>query len=127
MKRYQKILITILILGVLVVIGFNVFSNRVVNSARELTYQDIALEALADGTYQGSYELMPVSVEVETEIEDGRIVAVEIVEHFNGLGSQAEAVVDEMIEQQEIDVDTISGATLSSIVIKKAVEDSLLP
>lgn len=127
MKRYQKILITILVLGVLVVIGFNIFSNRVVNSAQELTYQEIALESLSDGSYTGSYELMPVSAEVDTLIEDGRIVDIKIVYHFNGLGSQAEVVVNEIITHQEIDVDTVSGATLSSIVIKKAVEDSLLP
>ena len=50
---------------------------------------------------------------------------IDILEHKNGRGSPAEVVTDRIIEKQKIDVDAISGATNSSIVIKKAVENAL--
>ncbi|MCI8299875.1 MAG: FMN-binding protein, partial [Lachnospiraceae bacterium] len=43
----------------------------------------------------------------------------------NGRGSRAEVVVDRIIEEQKIEVDAVSGATNSSTVIKKAVENAL--
>ncbi len=43
----------------------------------------------------------------------------------DGRGSRAEVVVDRIIEEQKIDVDAVSGATNSSTVIKKAVENAL--
>lgn len=41
------------------------------------------------------------------------------------LRQAAEAVLEEILRQQRIDVDTVSGATNSSKVLKKAVEDAL--
>ena len=37
----------------------------------------------------------------------------------------AETVINEIVDEQRIDVDAVSGATNSSIVIKKAVENAL--
>ena len=62
---------------------------------------------------------MPVTV------QNGAITNIDILEHKNGRGSSAEAVVDRIIEEQKIEVDAVSGATNSSAVIKKAVENAL--
>jgi uncharacterized protein with FMN-binding domain len=53
------------------------------------------------------------------------ITDVEIVEHRHDLGGAAESVVDDILIHQRIDVDAVSGATNSSSVIKKAVENAL--
>lgn len=37
----------------------------------------------------------------------------------------AETIIDKIIDEQKIDVDAVSGATNSSTVIKKAVENAL--
>ena len=58
-------------------------------------------------------------------MEGKQIVNIEIVEHRNERGEKAEQITDRIVEQQEINVDSVSGATNSSLVIKKAVENAL--
>ena len=41
------------------------------------------------------------------------------LEHRQERGKAAEAVANEIVDEQRIDVDTVSGATNSSIVIKE--------
>ena len=50
---------------------------------------------------------------------------IRILEHKNERGQAAETIVDQIVSEQKIDVDAISGATNSSKVIKKAVENAL--
>jgi len=47
-----------------------------------------------------------------------------IIEHFNGRGEKAEAIIPRVIEAQSLDVDVVSGATGSSKAILKAIEDA---
>lgn len=47
------------------------------------------------------------------------------MEHRHERGKAAEVVIEKIIKEQKIDVDAISGATNSSTVIKKAVENAL--
>ena len=78
-----------------------------------------------DGVYVGEYDVDFIYVKVEVTIEDGEIAGIDLLEHKNGRGEPAEIVTDRIIEEQKIDVDGVSGATNSSIVIKKAVESAL--
>ena len=48
-----------------------------------------------------------------------------MLEHKQERGKAAEAVISDMLAEQKIDVDAVSGATNSSTVIKKAVENAL--
>lgn len=54
-----------------------------------------------------------------------KIIKITILEHDNGRGEAAEAITDSIIREQKIDVDAVSSATSSSVVIKKAVENAL--
>ena len=49
----------------------------------------------------------------------------DLLEHKNGHGQPAEAVLDEITAEQRVDVDAVTGATNSSSVLKKAVENAL--
>jgi uncharacterized protein with FMN-binding domain len=80
---------------------------------------------IPDGTYQGSYFLFPVSVNVSVQIRAGHIEAITILKHFNGRGKAAERIVSTILEKQSLNVDTVSGATHSSVTILKAVEAAL--
>ncbi len=58
-------------------------------------------------------------------MKNGEVSNINILEHRHERGETAEAIINKIVEQQKIDIDTISGATNSSIVIKKAVENAL--
>lgn len=83
------------------------------------------LKIIADGQYEGSYQVFPVSVTVRVAVREHRIVSVNILKHFNGQGKAAEAITGKIIEAQSPDLDVISGATYSSKTILKAVEVAL--
>ena len=66
-----------------------------------------------------------IYAKVEVTIQNGEITGIRILEHKNEHGQAAEAVVDRIVAEQRIDVDAVSGATNSSTVLKKAVENAL--
>jgi len=90
-----------------------------------ITLSGVDIGALPDGTYQGEYDADYIYAKVSVEIEDGKMAAIDLLEHKNERGAPAEKIIDDMIQEQKIGVDTVSGATNSSKVIQKAVDNAL--
>ena len=59
-------------------------------------------------------------------LEEHQIKGIELLEHVNGQGSGAEIIPATVVEKQTLQIDTVSGATYSSTVILKAIENALL-
>lgn len=53
------------------------------------------------------------------------MAGIDLVKHNHGKGASAEIITDKVTEAQSLDVDIVSGATSSSKVILKAIEDAL--
>ena len=66
-----------------------------------------------------------VRARVKVTVKEEKIVDIVLVEHKNGRGKRAEKVVDEVLTEQTTDVETVSGATNSSLVILQAIERAL--
>lgn len=94
-------------------------------AVRETTVGEINISDVSDGIYIGEYDVNFIYAKVEVTVQDGKITNIELLEHKNERGKPAEAILDKMIDAQEINVDAISGATNSSTVIKKAAENAL--
>lgn len=94
-------------------------------AVRETVIEEIDLSQVSDGTYAGEYDVGFVSARVEVTVAGGAITDIRILEHKNDRGGPAEAVIGVMVDQQKIGVDAITGATNSSTVLKKAVENAL--
>lgn len=86
---------------------------------------DVTISGIRDGKYMGSYDAGYIYAKVEVTVKDGQITDINILKHDNERGALAEKITDEVIAQQQVDVDAISGATNSSMVIKKAIENAL--
>jgi uncharacterized protein with FMN-binding domain len=86
---------------------------------------DVDLEQVQDGSYRGEYSAGPVLVTTRIVVNDNIIKEIVIEKHQCGLGKKAEKIIDDVIKQQTLAVDIISGATLSSQVILKAIESGL--
>lgn len=127
-KKIKWIIIGLGIILAVGVIALLVYLN-VLNNYKEkmanTVISDIDLEKIPDGTYVGDYDVSLVYVKVEATVKNGRITDIKLLEHKNGKGEKAEVIVDRIIKAQSLDVDTVSGATNSSIVIKKAIEIAL--
>jgi len=95
---------------------------------KNLTAQMPDLALKADGVYRGSYDVSgtPVKATLDVTVQNHKIVKIGIVQHIcSPIGKKAEKIINEIVEAQNLDVDTISGATASSKAIIKAVEDAL--
>ena len=96
--------------------------QRVVQETR---FEEVDLNAIPDGTYTGEYDVQFIRAKVAVTVQDGAITEIQLLEHKNGRGEAAETVLEEIVSQQRIAVDAVSGATNSSIVLEKAVENAL--
>ena len=125
MKRSKTIGITVLFMILLLGAGGIFLMRSIVNKAIHLKIHSVNLSNLTNGVYEGAYAIDPVQVALKVIITNHRITDIQIIKHQNGLGSDAEAIVKSIIAQQTLKVDTVSGATVSSQCILKAVEISL--
>lgn len=94
-------------------------------AVREINIDEIDISDISDGVYTGECNVNFIYAKVEVTIQNGEIANINILEHKNERGKGAVSITDKIIKEQKIDVDAISGATNSSIVIKKAVENAL--
>lgn len=129
MKKYKKLIIS-LVAVVLIVggISLGLYLKSVADykqTVRETVISEPDISAIPDGVYIGEYDVDFIYAKVEVTVQSGKITAINILEHRNGRGEPAESIVDEILIEQKLDVDSISGATNSSIVIKKAIENAL--
>ncbi|WP_080802759.1 FMN-binding protein [Arabiibacter massiliensis] len=94
-------------------------------AVKDLVVREVALTDVADGTFAGACDVGFISAKVEVTVQAGRITDIALVEHKNERGAPAEAIIGDMVAAQRIDVDAVTGATNSSTVLKKAVENAL--
>ncbi len=96
-----------------------------VDKANNISVYTPNLEYISDGNYVGEYSISPVSVKVEASVKNSIITDITFIEHSNGLGSSAESITGEIVSNQSLEIDAISGATVSSKCILKAVENAI--
>ena len=124
MKK-KKIGIILVCVTLFVFIGVKVVLNVLVNDVNSITVLSPDLANISDGMYVGEYSVTPVRVKVEVFVTEHKITDIKIIEHENGLGSKAEKIVNDVISEQSLEVDAVSGATVSSKCILKAVENAI--
>ena len=127
MKKFGKALLVLAcIIGVTVAGVCLVMEKQIENMAQQLDAVPVAApEQVADGTYEGTAETPLVKVTVEVSVQDHVIRDIRLLRHENGRGTPAETMLSEMLRRNTSEVDTVSGATLSSKVIRAAVRDAL--
>lgn len=83
--------------------------------------------AYKDGTYYGTGTGFGGTLKVQVDISGGKIVSIKILENNDGSTyiSKASSLINAIISSQSTNVDTVSGATYSSVGIIQAVRDAL--
>ena len=88
---------------------------------------EVSTDNLRDGEYEGTATGYGGPLTVRITIKDGKLTDIKVIsqtetpEYFN----RAKAVIDKILSSGSVDVDSVSGATISSNAIKKAVADAL--
>jgi len=86
---------------------------------------EVDLRAVADGVYTGAADAEVVRAEVRVTVDGQRITSIELLRHECGRGRPAEVITGHVVAAQSLKVDVVSGATYSSKVILKAIENAL--
>src|SRR5690625_2710836 len=113
--------------------GATVTSNAIieaVNAVLNGSNDEAASEPVeyTDGTYEGTADGHNDSLSVEVTVENGEISDIVITDHAEteGIADPAfEEVPAAIMESNSTDVDTVSGATVTSNAIMSAVENAL--
>ncbi|WP_419025518.1 FMN-binding protein [Emergencia sp.] len=92
---------------------------------KNIQLQGLDVSNIADGTYIGEYDAGYIYTKVEIIISNGTIENIILFEHENERGQAAEQVISNIVDTQAFPVDAITGATNSSKVIQKAIQNAL--
>lgn len=136
-KTCDLLVLAALIFGYNAVLHSRSQEETITKLQNELTQQETedsaasdaeAASPYADGTYNGEAQGYGGTVSVAVTIQDGTITDVAIIsakQEDAAYFDAAKGVIDEILEAQTTEVDTVSGATFSSNGILHAVADAL--
>ena len=126
MKRYIIIgSISIAVVCSILAINYMKKISNYKEKVNNIVIKDVNLDNKEDGKYIGEFDADVISAKVEVEIKNKKISNINILEHKNERGTPAEVITKKVVDAQNLKVDTISGATNSSKVILKAIENAL--
>jgi uncharacterized protein with FMN-binding domain len=105
--------------------------SREHKEARSLPLNAVDFSKLNDGTYQGAYEggmYKWRANECQVTVSSGRVTDIQLVgsKDPGGENTDYEMLYDRVIGAQSLQVDTISGATLTSKAYLQCVENALI-
>ena len=121
-----KKVVLIAVCIIVLVIGF--YGKQLLNykkTIKEIKIENVDLSTISDGKYTGSCDASYIAAEVSVTVKDHKIIDISLLKHKNERGKPAEVIPGKVVEAQSLKVDTISGATNSSKVILKAIENAL--
>lgn len=128
-RKYKRIIIgaiaVILLTGLVIGGKYALDLMYYKETMAKVEITDVDLSDIKNGTYVGSYDARIISATVSVTVKDGKMTDIKLLEHKYDRGGSAEAIVDDILKEQSLDVDVVSGATNSSKTIKKAVENAL--
>jgi uncharacterized protein with FMN-binding domain len=98
-------------------------TNVPVKTAEEKTRDN----GYPDGTYHGTGRGRNGNIQVSVVVSGGKITDIDVESYVDDAPyfSRAVSVIDRVLSQQSVDVQTVSGATMSSNGILEAVADAL--
>lgn len=128
MSKKKVVLFAVMLLVLISLVWGIIYLKSVTDykqAVKETTFEEINISDISDGVYIGEYDVNFIYAKVEVTVQNGEITNINILEYRHERGKTAEVITDSIVDEQKIDVDAISGATNSSTVIKKAVENAL--
>jgi uncharacterized protein with FMN-binding domain len=124
--------VVLIVVGVIggVLLGGLAFTEGERREGRNLPIAVVDFGAIPDGTYRGKYgggKYKMRANEVRVTVSSGRVSEIELVKSANKpVPEITEPLFGRVIQAQSLQVDTISGATITSKSFLKSVENALI-
>ncbi|MDR5658400.1 FMN-binding protein [Serpentinicella sp. ANB-PHB4] len=124
MKKAIKIIAGIFLGIILVGAGGLFFMTRGLEEGKMVTIGEVDITGLEDGIYIGEYNSRRWTNKVEVKVQSNEIVEINLTDGFTHKDVM-EKVYHRIIKDQSLDIDVVSGATVSSKAYIKAIENAL--
>ncbi|MDD3224842.1 MAG: FMN-binding protein [Clostridium sp.] len=129
MSNLKKIIVAAVVLAILGGGAYGIKYMLELRDYREtiknISINKVDLSKVKDGDYNGSFDAIFVAAEVNVKVKNHKIMDIKLIKHKTERGKKAEVIPQKVVKAQSLQVDTISGATNSSKVILKAIENAL--
>ncbi len=124
-KKGLKIFLILMCVFLLLAGGFALFICVGLN-IKNAEFNDINISLVPDGTYTGVLGGNRFGNTVEVTVNGGKIVDIQVVKDMVVVVPDvAFNLFDEVIREQSLQVDAVSGATVSTKAYLKAIENAL--
>jgi len=127
--KFKKIVLAVIGVVVFVAIIFGgkylMSVQKYQNIVKDIKISKVDLSKVSNGTYTGFCDALYVASEVSVTIKDHKITNIILLKHKTEKGKSAEVITGNVVKAQSLQVDTITGATNSSKVILKSIENAL--
>jgi len=121
--RFKKTKIFLCVLLVIIVSGFFAMT-RGIKEGKNVEINSVDISKLEDGTYVGKYSKDRWTSEVEVSVKGKKIENIKLMSE-QLTPDVGDELSKKIIEKQNVNVDVISGATVSSKAYLKSVENAL--
>lgn len=126
MKKFLKILVSVIIAGMLLVAGAGLFFSSGLKEGQNIELAGVDISTLDDGTYSGQFKNGRWSNKVSVSVRDQMIQDIELVDDMLVADPKVtQAIFDRVLEKQNTDVDVVTGATVTSKAYLKSIENAL--
>jgi uncharacterized protein with FMN-binding domain len=129
-KHHILLIVGLSILGLLIVVGavLGIYAWRFNEGQKNIVIEEVNLSRVPNGTYEGEASNFHDSAKVNVTVQDHLITEIEILKVSpSGMQAKIEDLVQRIIALQTPNVDIVSGASASSKVFLKAVDNALVP
>lgn len=130
MKRFFKIFIVVMICILVFATLFMLIFNRGMNQIKKIEIKDIDLSQIKDGEYLGQYANGRWQYVVRVIVSGGKIKSIEILNEKSGFVENMykkvnDEVISRVLKNQSLKVDVVTGATVNTKALLKALENAL--
>lgn len=119
----------ILVVVVVLVLGIGGAALYLLHSEQQVKDMEIGgidLERIPDGVYHGKCDYMVFTCSVDVTVRGHKITDIKVFENRQSKWVEsAKGVTKNVIREQSLQVDTITGATITGKAILKAIENAL--
>jgi uncharacterized protein with FMN-binding domain len=127
MKKVLIIFASIVGIIVIAISAGTIYLNRGLEEGETVTFEQVDLASIEDGTYTGNYDYYRFSTSVEVTVENHEIIALNCVDDVTFVDQETwDTIETRVLEHNTHEVDVLAGATVTSNSYLKAIENALL-
>jgi len=125
MKKFFKILISLIVLIILVLAGGMFYITNGLEAGKNVEINGLNITNINDGIYNGKYKAGRWSNELKVTVKDKKITNIEIVDDVTfAMANVRNELFNKVIKEQNTKVVTVSGATVTSKAYLKSIENA---